>query len=43
MNNSIIIHDLGLLEYEDALKYQLKLFNEIVSNKISNRRNKTNY
>ena len=41
MNNSIIIHDLGLLEYEDALKYQLKLFNEIVSNKISNRRNKT--
>lgn len=41
MNNSIIIHDLGLLEYEDALKYQLKLFNEIVSNKISNRRNNT--
>ena len=41
MNNSIIIHDLGLLEYEHALKYQLKLFNEIVSNKISNRRNKT--
>jgi lipoyl(octanoyl) transferase len=41
MNNSIIIHDLGLLEYEHALKYQLKLFNEIVGNKISNRRNKT--
>ena len=41
MNNSIIIHDLGLLEYEDALKYQLKLFDEIVSNKIRNRRNKT--
>ena len=41
MNNSIIIHDLGLLEYEDALKYQLKLFDEIISNKIRNRRNKT--
>ena len=42
MNNSIIIHDLGLIEYEDALDYQLKLFNEIVDAKISNRRKNTN-
>lgn len=41
MNNSVIIHDLGLLEYEDALNYQLDLFNEIVNTKINNRRNKT--
>jgi|TARA_B100000902_G_C26981431_1_gene750451 lipoyl(octanoyl) transferase len=39
MNNSIIIHDLGLLDYEKALNFQLKLFNEIVNTKISNRRN----
>tara|TARA_B100000768_G_scaffold163820_1_gene165326 strand:- start:4935 stop:5630 length:696 start_codon:yes stop_codon:yes gene_type:complete len=42
MNNSIIIHDLGLTEYEAALDYQLKLFNEIVDAKISNRRKNTN-
>ena len=42
MNNSIIIHDLGLTEYEAALDYQLKLFNEIVDTKISNRRKNTN-
>ena len=42
MNNSIIIHDLGLIEYDDALDYQLKLFNEIVDAKISNRRKNTN-
>jgi lipoyl(octanoyl) transferase len=41
MNNYITIHDLGLVEYEDALEFQLKLFNEIVSTKISNRRNNT--
>ena len=41
MNNSVIVHDLGLLEYEEALTYQLDLFNEIVNTKISNRRNST--
>ena len=34
MNNSVIIHDLGLLEYEEALSFQLELFNEIVNTKI---------
>ena len=41
MNNSVIIHDLGLLEYEEALSFQLELFNEIVNTKINNRRNST--
>ena len=39
MNNSVIVHDLGLLEYEEALTFQLELFNEIVNTKINNRRN----
>ena len=41
MNNSVIVHDLGLLEYEEALTFQLELFNEIVNTKINNRRNST--
>ena len=41
MNNSIISHDFGLLEYEEALKSQVKLLNEIISNKTRNRSNKT--
>ena len=42
MKKNIIIHDLGLMEYEDALEYQLNLFNEIIDNKLSNRKNNTN-
>ena len=42
MKKNIIIHDLGLIEYEDALEYQLNLFNEIIDNKLSNRKNNTN-
>ncbi len=41
MNKNILIHDLGLMEYEEALEYQLNLFNEIIDNKLSNRKNKT--
>ena len=41
MKNNIIIHDLGLMEYEEALEYQLNLFNEIINNKLSNRKKNT--
>ena len=40
MNKNIQIHDLGLLGYDEAYKYQLNLFNKIVDIKISNRKNK---
>ena len=40
MNKNIHIHDLGLLGYNEAYKYQLNLFNKIVDIKISNRKNK---
>ena len=40
MNKNIQIHDLGLLEYNEAYKYQLNLFNKIIDIKISNRKNK---
>ena len=36
----IIIHDLGLMEYDEALEYQLNLFNQIIENKLSNRKKK---
>ena len=42
MNKSIIVHDLGLMEYDKALDYQLNLFNEIIHSKLNNRRNNTN-
>jgi lipoyl(octanoyl) transferase len=42
MNNAIIVHDLGLVEYDAALDYQLNLFNEIIQSKLNNRRNNTN-
>jgi lipoyl(octanoyl) transferase len=42
MNKSIIVHDLGLMEYDKALDYQLNLFNEIIRSKLNNRRNNTN-
>ena len=37
----IIIHDLGLMEYDEALEYQLNLFNQIIENKLSNRKKNT--
>ena len=39
MNKNIQIHDLGLLDYNEAYKYQLNLFNKILDIKISNRKN----
>ena len=30
MNKHIIVHDLGLVNYQDALDYQLRLFNQII-------------
>ncbi len=40
MNKVIKIHELGLYGYEEAYEYQLRLFNEIVDIKISNRKKK---
>ena len=42
MNKSIIVHDLGLVDYDKALDYQLNLFNKIIQSKLNNRRNNTN-
>ena len=33
MNKHIIVHDLGLVDYQDALDYQLQLFNQIIDHK----------
>ena len=41
MNKQIIVHDLGLLDYQDALDYQLRLFNQIIHTKIENRKKNT--
>ena len=39
MNKQIIVHDLGLVDYQDALDYQLQLFNQIIDIKLKNRKN----
>ena len=41
MNKQIIVHDLGLVDYQDALDYQLRLFNQIIHTKIENRKKNT--
>jgi lipoyl(octanoyl) transferase len=41
MNKQIIVHDLGLVDYQDALDYQLQLFNQIIDIKLTNRKNNT--
>ena len=41
MNKQIIVHDLGLVDYQDALDYQLQLFNQIIDIKLKNRKNNT--
>jgi len=38
MNKQIIVHDLGLVDYQDALDYQLRLFNQIIHTKLENRK-----
>ena len=42
MNKHIIVHDLGLVDYQVALDYQLKLFNQIIDVKVKNRRTNNN-
>ena len=41
MNKHITVHDLGLVDYQTALDYQSKLFNQIIDIKLKNRRNNT--
>ena len=41
MNKQIIVHDLGLVDYQDALDYQLRLFNQIIHTKLENRKKNT--
>ena len=41
MNKQIIVNDLGLVDYQDALDYQLQLFNQIIDIKLKNRKNNT--
>lgn len=41
MNKQIIVHDLGLVDYQNALDYQLQLFNQIIDIKLKNRKNNT--
>lgn len=36
-NNNVIFQDIGLLDYQAALDYQLKLFNEVIAIKNHNR------
>ena len=42
MNKCITVHDLGLVDYQIALDYQLKLFNQIIDIKLKNRRKNSN-
>ena len=41
MNKQIIVNDLGLVDYQDALDYQLRLFNQIIHTKLENRKKNT--
>ncbi len=41
MNKQIIVHDLGLVDYQDALDYQIRLFNQIIHTKLENRKKNT--
>jgi lipoyl(octanoyl) transferase len=38
MNRDIVLHDLGLLDYQKALDYQTKIFNKIIDQKLKNRK-----
>ena len=42
MNKCITVHDLGLVDYQVALDYQLSLFNQIIDIKLKNRRKNSN-
>lgn len=38
MNRDIVLHDLGLLDYQKAVEYQTKIFNQIIDQKLKNRK-----
>ncbi len=38
MNRDIVLHDLGLLDYQKAVEYQTKIFNRIIDQKLKNRK-----
>ena len=38
MNRDIVLHDLGLLDYQKAIEYQTKIFNKIIDQKLKNRK-----
>jgi len=38
MNRDIVLHDLGLLDYQKAVEYQTKIFNKIIDQKLTNRK-----
>ena len=38
MNKNIFLHDLGLLDYQQAIDYQTKIFNNIIDQKLKNRK-----
>jgi lipoyl(octanoyl) transferase len=38
MNRNIVLHDLGLLDYQKAVEYQTKIFNKIIDQKLKNRK-----
>ena len=38
MNRDIVLHDLGLLDYQKAVDYQTKIFNKIIDQKLKNRK-----
>ena len=38
MNRDIVLHDLGLLDYQKAVEYQTKIFNKIIDQKFKNRK-----
>lgn len=43
MNKTVNFQDLGLVDYEKSLDYQEKIFNEILTVKSRNRKNKSNH
>ena len=38
MNRDIVLHDLGLLDYQKAVEYQTTIFNKIIDQKLKNRK-----
>ena len=38
MNKNVFVHNLGLLDYQKAVEYQTNLFNNIIDQKLKNRK-----